>query len=191
MAMSEREKALAGLPYSIMDPELKALRKQAHRLVYAYNRAEPMEDDPPSAILAELFGSIGRNVFIELPFHCPYGVNIHLGDEVFMNYGCVILDCARVEIGAKTLLGPAVQIYTAIHPLDPKQRADFLETAKPVTLGRNVWVGGGAILLPGVSIGDNAVIGAGSVVTRDVPADCLALGNPAKVVKQILPEERP
>lgn len=185
MTMSEREKALAGLPYNIMDPELKDLRKRAHRLVHAYNRSEPMDDDPPSAILAELFGAMGDNVFIEVPFHCPYGVNLHLGSGVYMNSGCVILDCARVEIGDKTLLGPAVQIYTAIHPLDPVERAGFMETAKPVTLGRNVWIGGGAIILPGVTVGDNAVVGAGSVVTKDVPANCLALGNPAKVTKKI------
>jgi len=188
--LSEREKALAGLPYTIMDPELKALRQQAHRLIYTYNRSEPMEDDPPSPLLAELFGAIGRDVFIEVPFHCPYGANIHLGDGVYMNSGCVILDCARVEIGDKTLLGPAVQIYTAIHPLDPEERATFLETSKPVILGRNVWIGGGAIVLPGVTIGDNAVIGAGSVVTKDVPANCVAVGNPAKVTKEIAQEER-
>ena len=185
MTMSEREKALAGLPYNIMDPELKALRRRAHRLVYAYNRSAPLEDDPPSQILAELFGGIGKDVFIELSFRCPYGVNTFLGDGVFMNYGCVILDCARVEIGDRSLLGPAVQIYTAIHPLDPGEREAYLETAKPVTLGRNVWIGGGAIVLPGVAIGDNAVIGAGSVVTRDVPANSVAVGNPAKVTKKI------
>jgi maltose O-acetyltransferase len=112
-------------------------------------------------------------------------VNTHLGADDFVNTGCVILDGARVEIGAKTLLGPAVQIYTAIHPLDPVERATFLETAKPVTLGRNVWIGGGAILLPGVSIGENAVVGAGSVVTKDVPADCVAVGNPAKVIRRL------
>lgn len=187
--MTEAEKMAAGAPYNIMDPELKALRRQAHRLVYAYNRAEPMEDDPPSAILAELFAAIGRDVFIEVPFHCPYGANVHLGDGVYMNSGCVILDCARVEIGDKTLLGPAVQIYTAIHPLDPGERAAFLETARPVSLGRNVWIGGGAILLPGVTVGDNAVIGAGSVVTKDVPANCVALGNPARVTKDLTQEE--
>ena len=124
-----------------------------------------------------------------MPFHCPYGVNIHLGEGVYMNAGCVILDCARVEIGGRTLLGPAVQRYT-IHPLDAKERADFIETARPVTLGRNVWIGGGAIVLPGVTIGDNAVVGAGSVVTKDVPAGHLVVGNPAKVVKEIASEER-
>ena len=189
--MTEAEKMLAGLPYDIMDPVLKALRRKAHQAVYAYNRSDPLEDHPPSAILKDLLGSLGEDVFVETPFRCAYGVNTHLGDGIYINTGCVILDCARVEIGAKTLLGPAVQIYTAIHPLDPTERAAFVETAKPVTLGRNVWVGGGAILLPGASVGDNAVIGAGSVVVKDVPANCVAVGNPARVIREITTEERP
>src|SRR3546814_10600670 len=181
--MTEAEKMLAGLPYDIMAPELKALRRKAHEAVYAYNRSDPQEDEPPSAILQDLLGSLGRDVFVETPFRCAYGVNTHLGDGVYINTGCVILDCARVEIGARTLLGPAVQIYTAIHPLDPVERAAFIETARPVTLGRSVWVGGAAVLLPGVSVGDNAVVGAGSVVTKDVPANCVVAGNPAKVIQ--------
>jgi maltose O-acetyltransferase len=189
--MTEFEKMLAGLPYDIMDPELKRLRRRCHQTMYAYNRADPLEDAPQTAILKELFGSLGDDVFIETPFRCAYGVNLHVGDGVYMNTGCVILDCARVEIGAKTLIGPAVQIYTAIHPLDPVERAAFVETARPVTLGRNVWVGGAAVLLPGVSVGDNAVIGAGSVVTRDVPANCVVVGNPARVIRQITAEDRP
>ncbi len=179
---------LAGLPYNIMDPELKALRRKAHAAVYAYNRSDPVDDEPPSPLLKQLLGSLGADVFIETPFRCAYGVNTYLGDGVYMNTGCVILDCARVEIGAKTLLGPTVQIYTAVHPLEPRARAAFMETARPVTLGRNVWIGGGAILLPGVTVGDNAVVGAGSVVTRDVPANCLAVGNPARVIRRITEE---
>ncbi len=179
---------LAGLPYNIMDPELKALRRKAHAAVYAYNRSDPVDDEPPSPLLKQLLGSLGADVFIETPFRCAYGVNTYLGDGVYMNTGCVILDCARVEIGAKTLLGPTVQIYTAVHPLEPRARAAFIETARPVTLGRNVWIGGGAILLPGVTVGDNAVVGAGSVVTRDVPANCLAVGNPARVIRRITEE---
>lgn len=188
--LTEREKALAGLPYTIMDPELIALREAARRAIYAYNRSDPMEADAPSAILKELLGGFGEGAFVEVPFRCAYGVNTFLGDQVFLNSGCVILDCARVEIGAKTLLGPTVQIYTAVHPLDPAARATFLETAKPVVLGRDVWIGGGAILLPGVTVGDNAVVGAGSVVVKDVPANCVAVGNPATVIREIT-EERP
>jgi maltose O-acetyltransferase len=189
--MNDAEKMVAGLPYNIMAPELKALRRKAHEAVYAYNRSDPLEDEPPSTILQGLLGGLGKEVFVETPFRCAYGVNTFLGDDVYVNTGCVILDCARVEIGSKTLLGPAVQIYTAIHPLDPAERAGFVEMAKPVMLGRNVWVGGAAVLLPGVTVGDNAVIGAGSVVTKDVPADCVAAGNPARVIRRIASEERP
>jgi len=183
--MTAAQKMLAGLPYDIMDAELIALREAARRACYAYNRADPMEADPPSPILGSLFGGFAETAFIEVPFRCAYGVNTHIGEEAFLNTGCVILDCARVEIGAKTLLGPCVQIYTAIHPLDPIERAAGIETAKPVTLGRNVWIGGAAVVLPGVAIGDNAVIGAGSVVTKDVPANAVAVGNPATVIKRI------
>ncbi len=183
--MTAAEKMATGLPYDIMDPELKKQRRKAHVSLYAYNRSDPLEDDPPSPILRNLFGGFGDNVFIETPFRCAYGMNLYLGDGVYMNTGCVILDCAKVEIGAKTLLGPAVQLYTAQHPLDPAAREANIETAAPITIGRNVWIGGGAIVLPGVTIGDNAVIGAGSVVVKDIPANCVAVGNPAKVIRQI------
>jgi len=183
--MTAAQKMLAGLPYDIMDAELIALREAARRACYAYNRADPMEADPPSPILKALLGGVGESVFIEAPFRCAYGVNTHIGDGAFLNTGCVILDCARVEIGAKTLLGPCVQVYTAIHPLDPAERAAGIETARPVVLCRNVWIGGGAILLPGVTVGDNAVVGAGSVVTKDVAAGTVVAGNPAKVIRRI------
>ena len=182
--MSEREKALAGEPYNIMDPALIAQREAARKACYAYNSSDPLEGDPPSEILKGLLGSFGAGAFVEAPFRCAYGINTFLGDDVFLNTGCVILDCTRVEIGAKTLIGPAVQIYTAEHPLDPELRATASETARPVILGRNVWIGGGAILLPGVTVGDDAIVGAGSVVTKDIPAGCVAVGNPATVVKQ-------
>jgi maltose O-acetyltransferase len=189
MTLSEREKALAGQTYDIMDEELIALREAARLACYAFNRSDPMEADPPSEILTGLLGGFGSGCFVEAPFRCAYGMNTYLGDEVFINSGCVILDCARVEIGDKTLLGPTVQIYTALHPLEAAARASGVETAEPVVLGRNVWIGGGAILLPGVTLGDNAVVGAGSVVTRDVPANCVAVGNPAKVTKNFTLEQ--
>jgi len=188
--MTELEKMMAGLSYSIMDPELIALREKTRAAVYAYNRSEPMEGDPPSEILKGLLGGSGEGVFVETPFRCAYGMNTYLGDHVFLNSGCVILDCARVEIGARTLIGPAVQIYTAAHPLDPEERAAAIETAEPVTLGYNVWIGGGAILCPGVTLGDNAVVGAGSVVVKDIPADSLAVGNPAQVIKRLTTADR-
>ena len=185
MSDSAAARMVAGQPYDIMDGELIALREAARRACYAYNRSDPMEADPPSAILQGLLGSFGEGAFVEAPFRCAYGVNTHIGAAAFLNTGCVILDCARVEIGPKTLLGPTVQIYTALHPLDPVERAAGIETAKPVILGYNVWIGGGAILCPGVTIGDNAVVGAGSVVVKDVPAHCVAVGNPAKVIKRL------
>src|SRR3546814_17257790 len=129
--MTEAEKMLAGLPYDIMAPELKALRRKAHEAVYAYNRSDPQEDEPPSAILQDLLGSLGRDVFVETPFRCAYGVNTHLGDGVSLNTGCVTLDCARVELGARTLLGPAGQISTPINPLAPPQRAPPPQTPQP------------------------------------------------------------
>ncbi|MGD1876127.1 MAG: sugar O-acetyltransferase [Kiloniellaceae bacterium] len=184
-AMTARAKMLAGLTYDIMDPELIALREAARRAFYAYNGSNPMEADPPSEILAGILGAFGQGAFVEAPFRCAYGVNTHIGEGAFLNTGCVILDCARVEIGEKCLLGPAVQIYTAIHPLDPVERAAGIETAKPVILGYNVWIGGAAVILPGVSVGDNAVIGAGSVVTKDVPANTVVAGNPATVIRRI------
>ena len=183
--MTEVEKMAAGQPYDIMDPELKKMRRRAHLANYTYNRADPMEGDRQSPVLKSLFASLGEDVFIETPFRCAYGVNLHVGDGVYMNTGCVILDCAKVEIGAGTLLGPAVQIYTAIHPLDPAERAAHIETARPVILGKNVWIGGAAVILPGVTIGDNAVVGAGSVVTKDVAANTVVAGNPAKVIREI------
>ena len=185
MTQSALERMRSGASYDIMEPELKKLRRRAHLSCYSYNRSDPMEGDPPSPILRSLFGGMGDGIFIETPFRCAYGVNTHLGDGVYLNTGCVILDSARVEIGAKTLLGPAVQLYTPQHPLDPEQRAANIETAEPITIGYNVWIGGGAIVLPGVTIGDNAVIGAGSVVVKDIPANCVAVGNPAKVIREI------
>jgi maltose O-acetyltransferase len=133
-------------------------------------------------LLAEQFGAVGEGAVIRPPFHCDYGYNIHLGKDVFLNFNCVILDVVKVTIGDGTQIGPAVQIYTADHPRDPAQRKAGLETGRPVSIGRNVWIGGGAIILPGVTIGDDAVIGAGSVVTRDVPAGATAVGNPARVL---------
>jgi maltose O-acetyltransferase len=183
--MTEPEKMAAGQPYDIMDPELVKMRRRAHLANYTYNRADPMEGDRQSPVLQSLFAQLGEDVFIETPFRCAYGVNLSVGDGVYMNTGCVILDCAKVKIGAKTLLGPAVQIYTAIHPLDAEERAAFIETAKPVIIGKNVWIGGAAVILPGVTIGDNAVVGAGSVVTKDVPANTVVAGNPAKVIREI------
>ncbi|WP_246116721.1 sugar O-acetyltransferase [Denitrobaculum tricleocarpae] len=183
--MTEREKMAAGLDYYDMDPELSAMRNRARKLLRDFNRSDFLEGDGPNPVLKELLGTMADGVFIEMPFHCAYGVNLHLGENVYFNAGCAILDCADVRVGANSMFGPAVQIYTATHAFDPVERASGRESAQPITIGHDVWVGGGAILCPGVTIGDNAVIGAGSVVTKDIPANVVAVGNPCRVVREL------
>ncbi|MEX0407125.1 sugar O-acetyltransferase [Aquibium sp. LZ166] len=181
MTSTEREKMAAGEWYTCVDPELDALRETAKAAVHSHNTLAPDARGPIAPLLAALFGGVGTDVLIEAPFHCPYGFNIFLADGVFINAGCVILDSARVSIGRRTMLGPAVQIYCADHHRDPVRRAAGLEQARPVTIGEDVWIGGGAIILPGVTIGDRAIVGAGSVVTKDVPEGATVRGNPARV----------
>ncbi|MBA2961058.1 MULTISPECIES: sugar O-acetyltransferase [Ramlibacter] len=184
---SEREKMLAGQPYRAMDPELVAARERARALCARLNATAP--DHPRQrAVLDQLLGAAGARVAITPPFHCDYGTQIELGDDVFLNFNCVLLDVCRIAIGAHTLLGPAVQVYTPLHPMDARQRREQ-ESGRPVTIGSDVWIGGGAIVLPGVTIGDRAVIGAGSVVTRDVPADVFAAGNPCRVLRPLGPQD--
>jgi maltose O-acetyltransferase len=180
---SQRERMLAGLPYDASDPELAAGRRRARDLLANFNAGSTRPREEQVAWLRQLLGSAGANPWIEAPFHCDYGSNIRVGDDVYFNFNCIVLDPGRVEIGDRCLFGPHVQIYTATHPLGAMERRSGLEGAKPVTIGNDVWVGGGAILLPGVHIGDGAVIGAGSVVTRDVPAGMLAAGNPCRVIR--------
>lgn len=172
----------SGQWYCCLDPELDALRAQARRAVHDHNMSHPDNRGSVAPELLKLFAAYGQGCFIEAPFHCAYGINLHLGDRVYFNAGCVVLDTAAVRIGDDTMFGPNVQIYCAQHAKDPSERAKGLEIGLPVTVGRNVWVGGGAILLPGVTIGDNATIGAGSVVTKDVAAGETVVGNPARAV---------
>lgn len=180
MTSTERDKMAAGDWYSCVDPELDALRERAKAAVHSHNTLAPEDRGAIAPALASLLGEVGKDVSIEAPFHCPYGFNIHLADGVFINAGCVVLDTAKVTIGRRTMLGPAVQIYCADHHRDPVKRAAGLERARAVTIGADVWIGGGAIILPGVTIGDGAIVGAGSVVTRDVPEGATVRGNPAK-----------
>ncbi|SLN12232.1 sugar O-acetyltransferase [Ruegeria meonggei] len=182
--MSEREKMQAGQWYCCLDPELDALRAQARRAVHAHNTCAPDTRGAMVPELRALFKSVGQDCFVEAPFHCAYGLNLQLGDRVYFNAGCVVLDTAPVRVGDDTMFGPNVQIYCARHAKNPTERAQGLEIGLPVTLGQNVWVGGGAILLPGVTIGDNATIGAGSVVTKDVAAGDTVVGNPARPVRR-------
>ncbi len=181
---SEREKMLAGEMYDPFDPELVAGRERARDLCQALNATREAEGEARRAILRELFGTGGDTVWMQPPFFCDYGTNIELGERVFFNFNCVVLDVCRVRIGAFSLFGPAVQIYTPLHPLDAEQRRRE-EYGKPVEIGSDVWVGGGASILPGVRIGSRAVIGAGSVVTRDVPEGVFAAGNPCRVIREI------
>jgi maltose O-acetyltransferase len=181
---SEREKMLAGEMYDPLDPELVAARIRARDLCQALNATREEQDDERRRLLRTLFARGGDSVWMQPPFFCDYGSNIELGERVFFNFNCVVLDVCPVRIGSYTLFGPAVQIYTPMHPFNAKQRRER-EFGKPVDIGSDVWVGGGAIILPGVRIGSRAVIGAGSVVTRDVPDGMFAAGNPCRVIREI------
>lgn len=181
---TQRQKMLAGDLYDPLDPELIAARAKARDLCQALNNTREAEQEERRRFLNELFGAGGDTVWMQPPFYCDYGANIHLGERVFFNFNCVVLDVCPVRIGSFTLFGPAVQIYTPMHPFNWELRRQE-EFGKPVEIGSDVWVGGGAIILPGVRIGSRAVIGAGSVVTRDVPESVFAAGNPCRVIREI------
>jgi maltose O-acetyltransferase len=181
---SEREKMLAGELYDALDPELVAGRERARDLCQELNATREADAEGRRRILRELFGAGGDTVWMQPPFYCDYGTNIELGERVFFNFNCDVLDVCPVRIGDYTLFGPGVQILTPVHPLDPELRRRQ-EYGKPVEIGADVWVGGGALILPGVRVGARAVIGAGSVVTRDVPEGVFAAGNPCRVVREI------
>ena len=180
---TEKEKMLAGETYNCLDPDLEAERQKTKELLRRYNLTETMAER--QTILQQLLGHIGQNSIIEPPFYCSYGQNIHIGDHVYLNVLCIILDCNEVHIGHHVMIGPAVQIYTAAHLLQAETRIQGWEVAKPIVIEDNVWLGGGAILLPGVRIGRNAVVGAGAVVPRSVPANTVVAGNPARVIREI------
>ncbi|WNZ23580.1 sugar O-acetyltransferase [Leptolyngbya sp. NK1-12] len=187
---SEREKMLAGELYNPLDSELVRARNRARDLCQDLNATREQQQEERRHILRELFGAGGEDVWMQPPFFCDYGTNIFLGKRCFFNFNCVVLDVCRVTIGDYTLFGPAVQIYTATHPFEAELRRSQ-EFAKPIEIGSDVWVGGGAIICPGVRIGSRSVIGAGSVVTRDIPADVFAAGNPCRVIRPISEEDQP
>ena len=170
---------LAGEPYRASDPALCADQAACARWLVRYNDAPDQSTEARHALLAEGLGVVGEGVILRSPFHCDYGFNIRIGARSFVNFGCVILDVAPVEIGADVRIGPNVQIYAADHPRDPAVRRSGLDCGRPVRIGDNAWIGGGAIILPGVTIGADAVVGAGSVVTHDVPPGATVAGNPA------------
>lgn len=179
------ERMLAGEPYRAGDPELAALRLRARETTFAANALPPSRRDERMALLRGLFGAMGEGCAILPPFLCDYGRNIHAGARLFVNFGCIVLDCAAVTIGDDVQIATGVQIITATHPLDPVERMSGWEMARPVQVGHRAWIGSGAILLPGVSVGDDAVVGAGAVVTRDVPRGAVVAGNPARVIRQL------
>lgn len=184
---TEKQKMLAGDLYVAGGPELKADHDRAMQWLVRYNAALAASPEERHALLAELFGHAGKGAVIRPPFHCDYGYNISIGAGAFLNFNCVILDVVAVTIGELTQIGPGVQILTADHPRDPTDRKAMLEFGRPISIGANVWIGGGALILPGVTIGDDAIIGSGAVVTRSVPAGATVVGNPARVVQPRTP----
>lgn len=183
MEKSERDKMLANEPYLAADPELTRARQRARQLTALFNATGPGDTGRREALLRELFGRVGEAAWVEPPFYCDYGSHIHLGNRVYFNFNCVVLDCNEVHIGDGVKFGPGVQVYTAYHPTDPVLRRSGVEMAAAIRIGENVWVGGGAILCPGVEVGADSVIGAGSVVTRSIPAGVVAAGNPCRVLR--------
>jgi maltose O-acetyltransferase len=185
MSLTEKQKMLAGKYYDTSDPHLVELRLACRDLLHRFNHSSPHQGAERKAMLLELLGGPRGNFYIEPPFYCDYGCNIQFGNNFYANFGCTLLDVSIIKFGDDVQLGPGVQIYTATHPLDPETRQSGAEYGRSITIGHNVWIGGNAVLCPGISIGDNSVIAAGSVVTRDVPANVVVGGNPAAIIKAV------
>jgi maltose O-acetyltransferase len=182
---TEKQKMLAGELYNALDKEISDERMNTRLLLKRLNETAENEPERRGEILKQLLPNASEGLWIQPPFYCDYGYNMKIGEKVFFNFNCVVLDVTYVTIGSRTLFGPNVQIYTATHPIDFRERATTLEYAKPITIGEDVWVGGSAVICPGISIGDRTVIGAGSVVTKDIPSDVFAAGNPCRVIRQL------
>ncbi|MFV0395414.1 MAG: sugar O-acetyltransferase [Coprobacillaceae bacterium] len=180
--MNEREKMISGEVYNPVHPKLVLDRDKASRICTKYNKKTFHEINMRNRLLKKLIHTKG-NFWVKPPFYCDYGYNIYLGKDVMLNYGCVLLDVCPITIGDHSLIGPYTQLYTACHSLDANERKKNMDFGKPITIGDNVWIGGNCIILPGITIGDNTVIGAGSIVTKDIPSNVIALGNPCKVIK--------
>lgn len=196
MERTEKQKMLAGEYYEASDPELLNRWHLSKKLAKEYYETDTTDSERLNAILDQLLGSKGENVWVSAPIYVDYGENIHVGNNCEINMNCVFLDCNTITIGDNSGIGPNVQIYAVGHPADPKERLNkdpgstlgaWKTSSAPVTIGKNVWIGGGSVILPGVTIGDNTTIGAGSVVTKSIPANCLAVGNPCRVVKTFEP----
>lgn len=189
--MTEKEKAEAGLLYNAnYDIELQKMMRDTRTRLFEYNNISPAEEDKRESFIKSLFGKCGCHPIVISPFYCDYGSNIEVGDNFFANTNLVILDGAKVKIGNNVFIAPHVGIYTAGHPLDVAQRNEGLEYAYPITIGDNVWIGAGVSILPGVTIGNDTVIGAGSLVNRDIPSGVVAAGNPCKVIRKITEEDK-
>ena len=180
---------LVGELYDPLNQQLSDERLRTRLLIKELNDTREDQTEERTRILKELIPHAGAGLWLQPPFYCDYGSNMIVGDKVFFNFNCMVLDVTYVKIGNRTLFGPNVQIYTATHPLDYQERASGLEFAEPITIGEDVWVGGSAIVCPGVTIGDRTIIGAGSVVTRDIPSDMFAAGNPCKVIRHLTSKE--
>lgn len=187
---SEKEKMISGKPYKAFGDELLAERQYAKEMIFDFNSLRPNQIDERNEILKRLLGKTKDKYFIEPPFRCDYGYNIEIGENFYSNYNLIILDCAPVKIGDNVLIGPNVSIYTAGHPLHYEIRNQEYEYAFPVIIGDNVWIGGNVVINPGVSIGENSVIGSGSVVTKDIPNNVIAIGNPCKVLRVITDDDK-
>ncbi|EDS77549.1 maltose O-acetyltransferase [Clostridium botulinum C str. Eklund] len=183
--MSEKEKMLSGELYNPYKKSLITLRNKARHITKLYNNTDPENTKERENLLKKLFGKIGNNFEIEPPFYCDYGTNIEIGENFYANFNFLVLDDGLVKIGDDVLIAPNVNIYTATHLIDPKLRPKNADYTKAVTIGNNVWIGGGSIINPGVTIGDNSVIGSGSVVTKNIPKNVVAAGNPCKIIKRI------
>ncbi len=181
---TEKEKMIAGELYNANDEQLVKDRRSAKRMLRQLNITEYLVTKTAKQVIRDLIPNASKGLYIEPPFHCDYGYNISCGERVYFNVNCVVLDVAKVTIGNDVMFAPGVQLYTAAHPIDKDLRKTD-EFGKPITIGNDVWVGGGSIILPGITIGNNCVIGAGSVVTKDVPDNSMAVGNPAKVIKKL------
>lgn len=182
---TELQKMLDGELYVASDPQLVEMRVKVRSLLSRYNLIPFEQVNERQELIGQMFGQVGRNPDIQGPFYCDYGSHIYAGDNLFMNFNCVVLDCAEVRLGNNVQFGPNVQIYTATHPLIAAERIKGPELAYPITIGNNVWLGGGVIVCPGVTIGDNTTIGSGSVVTKDIPANVFAAGNPCRIIKEL------
>lgn len=187
--MSEREKMIRGELYNAIDPKLILDRYKANRICCKYNKKVFREFDLRNKMMKKLINTEG-NFLIKPPFFCDYGYNIYLGKDVMLNYGCTLLDVCPIKIGSHAFIGPNTQLYTACHGIDAEERINNVEFGKPITIGDNVWIGGGTIVLPGVTIGNNSIIGAGSVVSKNIPDNVIAVGNPCKVLREITVEDK-